>query len=482
MGVKTGEENQSNGKIKFIIGAIIGAFLFLVPIPTGDGAFNIPLGIVSGWLNDLSVFGEGNTEDIRVWLAYVFIVISFLATVFAHVVKPKFIMENAKLKEVLLTGPLYVMTRLLAFVLFTMVLFELDGGPRAFWMAGDDVPTIAALLTDRWDGAGLMVFDFITSLTTIFLVLAFAIPLLTDFGLMEFIGILIKKFINTLFLLPGRASVDLVASWFGSSAVSVIITRDQHEKGFYTGREAAVICANFALVSVPFSLVVANEIGLGGHFPLWYLVISLVCLILGVIMPRMWPFRSMPDTYVEGVEKQIDEEVEAGESRFYKAVAAGSERASQTTVTDVVSGGLHAWLTSFLDLFPVIIAWGTLALFINAATPILTWVSWPMGWFLQVLRVPGGADYAAITVIGLVDMFLPAIFLGSETYFNTRFILGALSIVQIIYLAETGVLILKSKIPLGLGQLVALFFIRTIIGLPLIVLFTWILTTLGLMG
>jgi len=58
---------------------------------------------------------------------------------------------------------------------------------------------------------------------------------------------------------------------------------------------------------------------------------------------------------------------------------------------------------------------------------------------------------------------------------NTRFILGALSIVQIIYLAETGILILKSKIPLNIGHLAIIFIMRTVIALPIIVLLTRIL-------
>jgi len=476
-------KTSSNGKLKFIIGATLGAFLFLVPIPDGSGAFNIPLGFAINWLNGIfNLDADVPLADIRIWLAYSFIIISFLGTIIAWLFKPKFIMRNEKLKSILLTSPLYAITRLLAFVFFTMVIFEINGGPLAFWMEGDEVPTIAALIIDRWEGAGLMVFDFITGLTTIFLVLAFAIPLLTDFGLMEFIGILIKKFVNKLFTLPGRASVDLAASWFGSSAVSVMITRDQHERGFYTGREAAVVCANFALVSVPFSLFVAGALNLEAYFPIWYLMVSVVCVILGIIMPRIWPFRNIADTYAKGATKQINEEVEAGESRLAKAVTMASERAHKTTANDVVSGGLSAWFNAFFDLFPIIIAWGTIALFINLTTPLFNWISWPFGHLLELFNVPGGAAYAPATVVGFVDMFLPAVFIGDETYFNTRFILGALSIVQVIYMAETGALILKSKIPLGLGKLIATFFIRTLIGLPLIVFFTWILTILGWIG
>jgi len=38
--------------MKFIVMSIIGVFLFLAPIPDGEGAFNIPLGIAIDWTND----------------------------------------------------------------------------------------------------------------------------------------------------------------------------------------------------------------------------------------------------------------------------------------------------------------------------------------------------------------------------------------------------------------------------------------------
>ena len=51
------------------------------------------------------------------------------------------------------------------------------------------------------------------------------------------------------FHVPGRASVDLIASWFGAANAAVILTREQYMKGFYTKREAGYIMTNFSLVS-----------------------------------------------------------------------------------------------------------------------------------------------------------------------------------------------------------------------------------------
>ena len=467
MSEKTEVQRSSKGMIKFIIGSVTAFFLFLTPIPT-EGAFNIPLGIVIDWIGDAFVFENFlgfETISLGVLIAFVTIGIAALGTILAYTVKPKFIMDNERLKETFLAHPVFAISRILGFIFITMVLF--DVGPD--------------FIISPWVG-GLMVHTLVNGLVFIFLILALAIPILTDFGLMEFIGTLIRKFVNALFLLPGRAAVDLAGSWFGSSSVSVMITTDQHEKGYYTGREAAAICVNFAFVSLPFSLVIASTLGITEHFALWYLTISVVCIILGIIMPRIWPLKQIPDLYLDSVGKQIDEDVEEGGSRFQKAVTLASARAERTTVSGVLKSGLNFYVSVFMDLIPVITAWGLIALALEDSTPIFDWISLPMGWFLSIFNIPYAMDYAAATLVGFVDMFLPALMIGEEAYFQTRFILGALSIVQIIYMAETGILIARSKIPLGVGKLFLIFMIRTILGLPLIVLFTWFLTSLGWIG
>ena len=430
-----------------------------------EGVFNIPLGIAIDWLGGTFVledFAGFDVISMGVIIAFITAGIATIGTILAYA-NVKFIAENEKLKQVFKTHPVFAISRILGFIFLSMELFGFGPGFITDWVSGT------------------MINDLVAGLVFIFLVLALAIPILTDFGLMEFIGILIKKFVNALFLLPGRASVDLAGSWFGSSSVSVMITTDQHEKGFYTGREAAAICVNFAFVSLPFSLVVSNALGLGGNFPLWYLTISLVCIILGIVMPRIWPLNKIADTYVEGVGKQIDEEVEAGGSRFKKALALASTRAEKTTATDVLQSGWKFYVSVFMDLIPVITAWGIIAMAIEGYTDIFDWISAPMGLLLTLLRVPEAFDFASTTLVGFVDMYIPALMLGNAP-FQTRFILGALSIVQIIYMAETGILIIRSKIPLGIGKLFLIFMIRTLLGLPLIVLFTWLLTTFGWIG
>ncbi|MCL2674167.1 MAG: hypothetical protein FWE92_02420 [Defluviitaleaceae bacterium] len=446
---------------RFIIPSLIGAFLFLAPIPTAD-AFIIPLGIIINVITD--AFGQiyfttyapetvAGRFGLHYIIGFIAINIAFFGMLLAHFVKPEFIMSRPRLYAAFHSSPIYFVSKIIGFVFAWMIFLNI--GPDA---------VIAS-----WTGDVMM--GLIGSLSVIFLVLIPGIPLLTDFGLMEFIGIFIKKFVRTLFTLPGRASVDLIASWFGSSGASIMITRDQHEKGFYTGREAAVATTNFAIVSVPFTFVIANLIGLAGYFFTFYFIMCVTVLFLALLLPRVWPLKSIPDTYLEGVGKQIEEEVPANVSQFNWAVESACKKAQKTTSNDVISSAVNGYYNIFLDLMPIFLAWGTVVLMIAELTPFFDIISYPMGMYLSLLQVEGAFAYAPATLVGFFDMYIPALLIGSAPI-ETRMILGVLSIVQVIYLAETGILILKSKIPLGIGKLFALFMMRTIIGLPIIVLMT----------
>ncbi|MCL2699805.1 MAG: hypothetical protein FWE68_05780 [Defluviitaleaceae bacterium] len=452
---------QGKDYAKFIIPSLLGAFLFLTPIPVG-AAFNIPLGMIIDWLTGiLSAVSFGTYAPdtmagdfgLHYMIGLVCVTIAFVGMILATVLKLDFIMSRPMLKKTFYTpSPIYFVTKTIGFLFIWMIFLNI--GPAA---------VIGSYTGDVMVG-------LFAALVVIFIVLVPGIPLLTDFGLMEFIGIFIKKVVRTLFTLPGRASVDLVASWFGSSVASVIITRTQHERGFYTDREAACATVNFAIVSVPFTFVVARTAGLTEHFLTFYFIMAIVVIFLAILMPRIWPLRNIPDTYLEGVEKQIDEEVPTTLSSFEFATRSACQRAQKTTAKDIVDSSRDTYCGIFFDLLPIILAWGTLAMMVVELTPFFDYVAWPMAQFLQLLQVPEATAYAHLTLVGFVDMFIPALLMG-DAPLQTRMILGILSVVQVIYLAETGALILKSKIPLNIGHLFALFMMRTIIGLPLIVLF-----------
>ena len=94
-----------------------------------------------------------------------------------------------------------------------------------------------------------------------------------------------------------------------------------------------------------------------------------------------------------------------------------------------------------------------------------------MGMYLKVLRVEEAFAVAPATLVGFTDMFIPALLITGIESVKTKFVIGVLSLVQIIYLTEVGTIVIKSEIPLNLWKLFLIFLERTLIAIPLIVLF-----------
>lgn len=314
--------------------------------------------------------------------------------------------------------------------------------------------------------------DLCGTLLCIVIGFSFMLPFLTDCGIMEFLGVITRPVVEPLFGVPGRASVDLIASWFGASNAAVILTREQYMKGFYTKKEAAYIMTNFSLVSIPFCLLIADTVGVAHLFPAFYLIICIVGIILAIIIRRIPPISKLPDTYQEQVGKQINEDVPENVNVFKYAVELGCKRAEEFTAKDVISSGMEVVVGMFFDLIPTVIAWGTVALIIATYTPVFDWISYPMGVFLSVLGVEEAFAVAPATLIGFTDMFIPALLITGVESVKTRFIIAALSLVQIIYLTEVGAIAIKSEVPLNFWKLLLIFLERTIIAIPLIVLFS----------
>ena len=73
-------------------------------------------------------------------------------------------------------------------------------------------------------------------------------------------------------------------------------------------------------------------------------------------------------------------------------------------------------------------------------------------------------------LVGITDMFLPAVLAKNFESELTRFVGITVSITQLIYMIEVGVLIMKSSIPLQFGMLLQAFLISIAITLPVAVI------------
>lgn len=431
--------------LKFILGSAFGVLMFLVPIPQGD-SFTTLLDFLKTGLKNL----------MGVSMNYIIVgilVVSAVMGVIDMVFKPDFIRKNTYLSKAFHTTPFYLGSKILGAIFACMNVFGF--GPEAVTSAD----------------TGVTMLDLCNTLLCIVVSFSFILPFLTDCGIMEFLGVLLRPVVRPLFHVPGRASVDLIASWFGASNAAVILTREQYMKGFYTKREAGYIMTNFSLVSIPFCLMIANTVNVSHLFPSFYLCICLVGIILAVIGIRIPPISTIPDTYQEKTGKQINEDLPENTKLLPYALEMSCQRAEKFTLNKILSSGMEVVVGMFFDLVPVVMAWGMVALMIATYTPVFQWISYPIGLYLQLFGVEEAFAVAPAALIGFTDMFIPALLITGVESVKTRFIIGVLSLVQIIYMTEVGAIIIKGEIPLNFWKLLIIFLERTLIAIPLIVLF-----------
>ncbi|UJL46029.1 YjiH family protein [Virgibacillus sp. NKC19-16] len=437
--------------LKFIIPSLLGIFLFMTPVPTDDG-FTIPIAVLATWVQELLA---GQLSAIMM----IIIVFTAVMTMIAKFIGPNAFAKTPFFQSLFYTGWFWTITRVLAGIFAIMVFFRL--GPEAV-----HGPDTGQMLLD----------DLLHVLFAVFLFAGLFLPLLMNFGLLELFGTLMTKIMRPLFKLPGRASIDSLASWIGDGTIGVLLSSKQYETGYYTKREAAVIGTTFSVVSITFSLVIISEVGLAHMFVPFYLTVLIAGFVAALIMPRIPPLSRKADTYIneaaDGISEEIPEEHTRLSFGYEKALERGRK---ETSVYKFFKEGGQNILDMWMGVAPIVMAFGLVALIIAEFTPVFQWLGMPFVPLLELMQVPEAAAASETILIGFADMFLPAIFAASIEAEITRFIIATLSVTQLIYMSEVGGLLLGSKVPVSFKDLVVVFLLRTIITLPIITLIAHII-------
>ncbi|MBT2706605.1 YjiH family protein [Pseudomonas sp. ISL-84] len=432
--------------LKFVIPSLIGISFFMVPLKY-NGEITIPIAIFSGWVQEwLSAY----LPEIMTFI----IVLTLLGTLFAKFFKPAFIERSPFLKNLFDVPAIWFAARILGSIFAVMTLFQL--GPEQVW--------------SEYTG-GLLLNDLLPILFSVFLFAGLFLPLLLNFGLLEFFGSLLTKIMRPVFRLPGRSSIDCVASWLGDGTIGVLLTSKQYEEGYYTKREAAIIGTTFSVVSITFSLVVISQVNLGHLFVPFYLTITAAGFVAAIISPRIPPLSRKPDTYYNGQEGGLDETIPKGHTPVSWGISQAVEKAKgNQSIKYFFEQGAKNILDMWMGVAPIVMALGTLALIIAEYTPVFKYLGMPFIPILQLMQVPEAAAASETMIVGFADMFLPSVIGAGIESEMTRFIVASVSVTQLIYMSEVGGLLLGSKIPVSLKDLIIIFLERTIITLPVIVL------------
>lgn len=431
---------------QFLIPSLIGIILFVIPFPYSDG-ITIPVAILAKLL-------QGSLSEALPYITTALIVITGALTIFINAFKPSIIIASPFFSKLFFVTPVWLVARFLGAAFSVMALYQI--GPS--WISSENT-------------GGLLLYELIPVLFSVFLFAGLFLPLLLNFGLLELCGALLTRVMRPLFKLPGRSSVDCLASWLGDGTIGVLLTNKQYEEGYYTKREAAIIGTTFSVVSITFSIVVISYMNLEHMFGPFYLTILVAGFVAALICPRIPPLSRKPDTYYERSTKRLDENIPAHMKPLQWGISQVIGQAKRNkSYLDVFKGGVQNVLDMWMGVIPIVMAIGTIALIIAEFTPVFSYLGAPFIPILSLLQVPEATEAAQTMVIGFADMFLPAIIGSGIESELTRFVIAAVSVTQLIYMSEVGGLLLGSKLPVSFLDLIIIFLQRTILTLPIIVL------------
>lgn len=431
----------------FLIPSLLGIFFFIIPIPDGQ-SLSIPVALWSKYLLDF-------LSPVLPMICVHIIVLAALGSLLIKTPLGKKLADQSHFFKLLFElSPMWLAARLTGACFALLIYFEM--GP--------------SLIRSEQTG-GLLLFELIPMLFCVFVFAAVLLPLLLDFGLLEFCGVIFTKVMRPVFTLPGRSAIDCLTSWLGDGTIGVMLTSKQFEGGFYTQREACVIGTTFSLVSITFMTVIMTQMGLEHKVMEYYFTIFFTSFIAALICPRIPPLSLKKDQYFNNRPGPSDKDTDAAGGLFKKALQQALIKASGIgKPKDFLLNGFKNMLEMWFAVLPVVLSVGTIALLVAKHTAIFDFFALPLTPLFKFFEVPYAQEASKALVVGFADMFLPTILASQIPSELTRFIVACSSVTQLIYLSEVGGLLLSSKIPVDFKDLVLIFIQRNLITLPIIIL------------
>lgn len=429
--------------------------LFLIPSLFGLMGFLIPLPFLSGYDLFVGMFAKKILASLELYLPTILLFLLGGAALFsflAHFLKKKPNKTNPFLCYFGVSS-FWLTVRVLGFFFCASCYFQM--GPSFIYH----------------EETGSMIFkDLLPFLFCIFLCAGFLLPLLLNFGLLEFFGVLLTKVMRPLFTLPGRSSLDCISSVIGDGSIGILLTNKQYEEGYYSRREAMVIATTFSFVSITFCFVVLAQAKLTALVIPFFITITAAAFVAAVVCPRIPPLSRVEDTYLKKRD-DLHSKPASNTSLFTRALTQGLDLAKKNaSLTSYLKEGSTSVLDMWFGVLPAVMAFGTISLVIATYTPVFEYLGLLIYPLLYVLRVPEAYEASQAFVIGFSDMFLPVIVSHNIESDFTRFVIACTSVSQLIFMSEVGALLLSSKIGIKFLDLVTIFLLRTVVTLPVIVL------------
>lgn len=289
------------------------------------------------------------------------------------------------------------------------------------------------------------------------------LALLIGYGLLELCGVLLQPVMRPIWRTPGKSAIDAVASFVGSYSIGLLITNRVYQAGQYSAREAAIIATGFSTVSATFMIIVAKTLDLMAVWNLYFWLTLVITFIVTAITVRLPPLSRMDD------EKHYDEPQVPRGQRLASAWRTGLDAAEQApSLARSVALNVKEGLLMAISILPSIMSVGLIGLLLAKYTPLFEWLGLVFYPITALWGLDDAMALAQAASAGLAEMFLPAL-LMTEADFVARFAAAVVSVSSILFFSASIPCILSTSIPLSVGRIVVVWFLRTALSLLLAV-------------
>lgn len=304
--------------------------------------------------------------------------------------------------------------------------------------------------------------SILVSVATIVPIGSIFLGFITEFGLMEFIGVYMEKIMRPIWRTPGRSAVDAVASFVGSYSLALLITNRVYQEKRYTTKEAAIIATGFSTVSATFMIIVAKTLGIMDRWVFYFILTAVVTFVVTAITTHIYPLSKKPETYIDGSPAVKEEQKPI---TFSRAMGEAMDVFHQSpSVGKVMLNNFIDGFKMALNIAPSLLGVGMLGLLIARYTPIFDIIGYIFVPFTYLTMTPEPFLTAQALATSIAEMLLPAAFVV-DAPLMTRMLVAVVSVSEILFFSASIPCMMATDIPLTMKDYIILWVERVILSI-----------------
>ena len=346
-------------------------------------------------------------------------------------------------------------------ILSILKLLGIGAGFMAYFRLGPDWLLKEDVLPFLWTKVAVPV-SIIVPLGSIFL------TFIICYGLLEFIGVLMRPVMRPVWNLPGRAAVDTVTSFVGSFAIAMFMTNRIFKEGKYTEREAAIILTGFSSASASFMVIIAKTLDLMDSWNAFFWTALLVTYLVSAITARIYPLTSIKNDYFHD---HGDPECRLEGNILRNALQAGLTAAGKaSSLHRNLWINLKDGMMMSFRLISTIISVGLISFVLVKTTPVFDYIGYIFYPFTYLTLLPDPGIVAKATAVAGAEMFIPSVIVAGTAgvAMMSKFVVGIVSISLILFFSGSIPCVLATDVRLSVKDLVIIMVERAILSLLIV--------------